>query len=121
MMFFDSYAILEIINQNEAFLKFKDEEIITNTLNFSEVYYSLLRIYNKKTADYWASNLNCIFIDITKEIVMEAAEFKYNHKKQKLSYADCIGYVTALKNNLLFVTGDKEFSKFKEVLFMFKM
>ncbi len=118
MIFFDSYAILEIIGQNEAFSKFANETIITNTLNFSEVYYSLLRIYDKNTADYWASHLDFEFIEITSKIGLEAAQFKYKHKKQKLSYADCIGYVTAKRNNMLFLTGDKEFKRFKKVLFV---
>ena len=118
MIFFDSYAILEIIGQNKAFSKFRNESIITNALNFSEVYYSLLRIYNKKTANFWATNLNFEFIEITKEIGIQAAQFKLRHKKQKLSYADCIGYITAKKNNMLFLTGDKEFKRFKNVLYV---
>lgn len=117
MTFFDSYAILEIIGQNKAFSKFSNETIITNALNYSEVYYSLLRIYNKKTADYWASKLNFEFIEITPEIGIEAAQLKFKHKKQKLSYADCIGYITAKRNNMLFLTGDKEFRKLRNVLF----
>ncbi len=118
MIFFDSYAILEIIGQNPEFSRFADERVITNALNFSEVYYSLLRIYNKQTADFWAKNLDFEFIEITPEIGVEAAQFKFKHKKQKFSYADCIGYISAKRNNMRFLTGDKEFRNFKDVLFV---
>ena len=45
-------------------------------------------------------------------------KFKIKYKKQDLSYADCIGYIYAIKNNLLFLTGDKEFKDLKSVEFV---
>jgi predicted nucleic acid-binding protein len=116
--FFDSYAIIEIIDQNNAYSKFKDSIIITNLLHLAEVYYYFLRNYNEKTADYWMSNLDFSFIDITPSAVIEASKFKYKHKKAKLSYADAIGYITAQKNGLKFLTGDKEFKNMGGVEFV---
>ncbi len=39
-------------------------------------------------------------------------------KKNALSYADAIGYVCALENNLVFVTGDDAFKGLKGVKFL---
>ena len=113
--FFDSYAIIEIINQNESYKKFKQETIITNVLNLAEVYYFLLKKYNEKTANYWAIHLNFHFLEISSDITIKAAKFKHNYLKEGLSYADCIGYITALKNNLTFLTGDEKFKNKEKV------
>ncbi len=116
--FFDSYAIIEIIKQNESYLKFENITMITNSLHLAEVYYFLLRIYNERTADYYMSNLDFSFLDITPELSIKASRLKHKHRKQKLSYADCIGYITALENNMKFVTGDKQFENMKDVEFL---
>ncbi len=107
--FFDSSVILEIIGKNESFSKFQGALLLTNTLNLSEVHNVLLRAHNEQTADYWATHLNFYFLQITPEIAIEASKFKHKNKKENLSYADCIGYITSLKNNLKFLTGDKKF------------
>jgi len=120
MMFFDSYAILEIINGNSNYEKYSQEIIITNYLNLSEIFYSLLKRVNEKIAKQIIENLDIEFINMDKEISINAALFKEKHKKKKLSYADCIGYVTALKSKLKFLTGDKEFKKLNNVEFVRK-
>lgn len=118
MMFFDSYAIIEIINLNKNYLEFSDEIIISNSLNLAEVYYALLKTTNQKTADYFLEKLDIKLLEITKEISIEAAKFRFNNKKKKISFADAIGYVTALKLNMKFLTGDKEFRDFENVEFV---
>ena len=109
--FFDSSAIIEIIDQKEAYLKFQDEVLVTNTLNLAEVYNHYLRKHNEQTADYWVSNLPFEFLEITKEIAIKGAKFRHKHEKENISYADSIGYETALANNLLFVTSDERFKE----------
>jgi predicted nucleic acid-binding protein len=116
--FFDSYAIIEIINQNESYKKFSDVKIITNTLNLAEVHYYFLREHNEQTADYWVSNLNFHIVDIPIGIAIDASKFRYKNKKLGLSYADCIGHITALNNNLKFITGDNKFENMPNVEFM---
>lgn len=116
--FFDTYALVEIINQNQSYIKFADEIIITTSLNISELYYYLLINYNQQTADYWIKNLNLQFFNITSEIAVESARFRYKYKKMKLSYADCIGYILSLRNNLKFLTGDRQFKNMKNVEFV---
>lgn len=116
--FFDSYAIIEIINQNESYLRYKDCVIITNLLHLAEVYYYLLLNHNVKTADYWAARLDFSFLDFSEEVSLKASAFKFKHKKLKLSYADCMGYITVRKHGLFFLTGDRQFKEMSGVEFV---
>lgn len=116
--FFDSSAIIDIINYPEKNEDFKVRTIITNALNLAEVHNFFLREHGEQTADYWAIHLNLYFLAITPEIAIEASKFKHQHKKENLSYADCIGYITALKNNLRFLTGDEKFKNKENVEFI---
>ncbi|MBU1159908.1 hypothetical protein KKD04_01860 [Patescibacteria group bacterium] len=118
--FYDSYAIIEILERNENYLKFSEHIIITSTLNLFEVYYYLLIKHNKITADYWAKNLNLDFLEISPIISVEASKFRFDNKKEKLSLVDCVGYILALKNNLKFLTGDEKFKNKKNVEFVKK-
>ena len=106
MIFFDSYAILEIVKGNP------------NYLRFGEVFYSLLKEVNAKTAKDVINKLNIDFLNIAEDIAIDSAIFRYKNKRKKLSYADCIGYITALRNNMRFLTGDKEFKGMKNVEFV---
>jgi predicted nucleic acid-binding protein len=116
--FYDSYAIIEMLENNPKYLKFSEDIITTSTINLFEVYYYLLKKYNKPTADYWSRILDLIFLEITPKISIEASKFKFRYKKDKLSLVDCIGYVLAIRNNLKFLTGDKKFKNKLNVEFV---
>ena len=118
MIFFDSYAILEIIKGNPNYEKFKNQIIITNTLNLSEVCYSLLKELDEEIIHKIINKFNFQFLEINESIAIESAVFRYKNKNKKLSYADCIGYIIAQKYDLIFLTGDKEFEKMKNVEFV---
>ncbi|MBU0906850.1 MAG: PIN domain-containing protein [Nanoarchaeota archaeon] len=115
--FFDSYAIIEIIKTNPNYDKFIDQPIVTNALNLAEVHYHLLNTTDKQSTENLIENLEMQFIEITPSLALKAAEFRHAHKKAKVSYADCIGYISAKQNSLLFLTGDKEFESFDNVEF----
>jgi uncharacterized protein len=116
--FFDSYAIIEIINGNENYRFVANSNIITSTMNLAEVYYALLIGKNKETAELVLEKFDFEFLDVTSEIAIDSALFRYKHKKQKLSYIDCVGYILSKKNGLAFLTGDKEFEKIDGVKFV---
>ena len=56
-------------------------------------------------------------VSIDDETLKNAIKFRKKHKKNNLSYTDCIGYNYALMHNLKFLTGDKEFRDFDNVEF----
>ncbi|MEK6889326.1 MAG: PIN domain-containing protein [Nanoarchaeota archaeon] len=116
--FFDSYAIIEVINQSPNYEKIKDIPIITNALCLGEVYFYFLKVHNKQTADFWIDKLKVELTPIIKEATLEASYFKFNHKSKNFSYPDCIGYIMAKKLGIKFLTGDREFKDMENVEFV---
>ena len=115
--FFDTYAIIEILKGNDNYEKYKKNKVLTGILNIIELHYFLLRrdeqLARKITLDY-----SKFILPLTLDIIFEANIFRYKNKRKKISTADSIGYVLALKNNILFLTGDKEFKGLDNVEFV---
>lgn len=116
--FFDSYAIIELTDGKKNYQQFGDEIITTTVMNLAEVYYILLVDGGYEKAENALRKLNPSVLDITPEIAVEAARFRFKHRKLKFSYIDCVGYITALRHNLLFLTGDDAFEDFSHVQFV---
>jgi len=118
--FFDSYAIIEIIKNNQNFLPYMDEEISISLFNLAEIYWSALLDHEKEKADNIYSKFRENVIEIDDETLREAIQFRKEHKKQDLSYTDCIGYICAKRNGLKFLTGDSKFEHLPFVEFVKK-
>jgi uncharacterized protein len=106
---FDSYAIIEITQGNSNYKPYKGAICITTKLNMFEVFYSILKQYGEEKSTLILNKYYPTVIEYGKEIIKEAALLKVKHKKQKLSMADCIGYIIAKRYHVPFLTGDKEF------------
>ena len=115
--FYDTYAIMSLIEGKDNYSKYKSNIITTSILNLGELYNILLRSHGKQTADYWAKKLNFNFIEIGKDSIIRAVKFRFDNKKERLSLTDCVGYILALKNNIKFLTGDGKFENKKDVEF----
>lgn len=115
--FLDTYALIEIIKGNRKYKKFLEDDLHTSILNLYELYFNLLKDFNESTAKKYFLQFKHILIHFNDEVIFQASEFKLAHKKQKLSYTDCLGYAIALENNMKFLTGDKEFRDIKNVEF----
>lgn len=116
----DTYALVEIANGNPKFsFLMKEDFIITNT-TLAEFYRILLRDKDKEEAEYWVEKLSNFTVNITKEIMLKAQEFRFANKKKDLSFFDCVGYIFSKENNYTFVTGDKEFRDLENVKFIQK-
>ncbi len=108
--FFDTYAFFEIIEGNKNYdLYKKNVGIITTKLNLMELHYGLLIRYGKEKAERYYNRLLQFTVDVDDVMLKKANEFRASLKKKKLSYVDCIGYVTARAIGVKFLTGDKEF------------
>ena len=117
--FFDTYAFYEIIAGNPHYQSFtKDVKIVTTQPNLMELYYQLLSIYDKETAIKFFLRYEEFIVPITSSIIIEAMDFRRQHYKQNLSYADCIGYIIARQLNILFLTGDQQFQDKPNVRFV---
>ncbi len=115
--FLDTYALIEIIDENPAYEKYLDFECSTCVFNLYELAFQMLK-RNEALAVESFSRFLRFSIRIEDEWLLEAARFKMLHKKKGLSYADCIGYVAAMKSGTVFLTGDKEFKGMPNVEFV---
>ncbi|MBI2004092.1 PIN domain-containing protein [Candidatus Pacearchaeota archaeon] len=118
--FFDSYAIIEILKENPKYRRFIMEPVTLTIFNLAEIYYSILNDYSGEKADKVYEVYKKAVVEISEEILKEAMKFRKKNKKRDLSYADCIGYIYSIKNNLIFLTGDKEFKELDNVEFVGK-
>ena len=117
--FYDSYAILEFINGNPNYSKyFIKHEGVTTLYNVMEVFYITLREEGEEKAKKILNFMKSITIYPSFDDVENSMKFRLIHKKKKLSYADCLGYTMANKNNIKFLTGDKEFKEITNVEFV---
>lgn len=116
--FFDSYALVELAKGNPKYAHFGESRITITIFNLVEFAYSVLVDYGEAKAYEVYKKLKCCVIEIDEEVTIEAVKFRRAYKKLDLSYADCIGYIYALKNNLQFLTGDEKFRNFTGVEFV---
>lgn len=113
--FFDTYALIEILLGNKNYEPYKKNVgTVVTKLNLMELYYFALRSYNEEIANKQFERFLPFVVDFDDEI-KEACYFKINHKKKKLSFADCLGYVIAKKKRIKFLTGDAQFEGFSNV------
>ena len=119
VLFFDSYALYEIIEGNPNYKKYSENiAIITTKLNLMELHYGLLNKYGKEVADKYYDIFVEFTVEINDDLIKKANEFRISLKKKKLSYVDCIGYIIAKSRNIKFLTGDQQFSDLENVEFV---
>ena len=115
--FFDSYALVEIFKGNENYMKYSKCNIVMDYLNLFEIYYNLIKHYDKNIVNVFFGRLKGFCIDLKFEWIKEASELRISLKKD-LSYADCLGYVISRNLKIKFLTGDKEFKGLDNVEFI---
>jgi len=116
--FFDSYAVIELIEGNPNFDRFLDCQCMLTQLNVFEIYTSVLRDWGEEKANECIETYFEYIIPYGPRIIKEASKFRLLHKKRDMSMTDCIGYILALRLGIKFLTGDKEFKDFKNVEFV---
>jgi len=116
--YLDTYAIIEIIKGKESYKKFSSLRLYTSIFNLYELYYSLLRDFGEEIAKKYFLYFKKNMVLINDEYIFAASKFKLKYVKKCLSYADCLGYIIALKNDMKFLTGDKEFEDLENVEFV---
>lgn len=119
--FWDTYAIIEFINGNPKFARFSEESVTITIFNIAEIFWIALREYDEEKANRIFEDYKSAVINVNDETLKEAIKFRKKvYKNKKISYADAIGYIFAVKNNMKFLTGDKEFDGLDNVEFIKK-
>jgi len=118
-LFYDTYALYAIALGKESYrIYVKDHKIFTSLMNLYELYYTLLKEDRKDLAEEFFNRLQGNCIDIKGSTIKKASELRMKEIKRKMSYIDCLGYSLAKENEMKFLTGDKEFEKFEDVMFV---
>ncbi len=115
--FFDSYAIIELIEGNPAYFPYKQSRMATTTLNLIEVHYHLLRKFGERFAEAFFRSLLNAAVDYVPSIP-GANVMRYSMRKKDISTTDCLGYIVAQSAGMKFLTGDKEFKNMPNVEFV---
>ncbi len=107
--FFDTYAIIEILNGNPSYQHYTEVDYAITQLNLIELHYYILRTFGEREAELALTQALKNTANFDEQVITAANKFRFRNKSKELSTADCIGYAYALKNGLTFLTGDKEF------------
>ena len=118
MMCLDTYALIEIARGSPAYSAFFNEDILLADVTLAEFYWVLLRDFGEQAAEHWIKKFIPYSQETTQEVLLKAMKYRFDHKKENLSFFDCAGYLFALENGYDFVTGDKEFKDKKNVVFV---
>ncbi len=121
----DSYALFSYIEGEKGakivaeILKegiYNNAEIFMSVINWGEVYYTVLREQDKKSAELYLKTIErypITIVDVNKTNTLEAAEFKAFYK---MSYADSFAVSLAKNKKAILVTGDKEFLSVEDIV-----
>lgn len=116
--FLDTYALIEVLKGNRAYTNYFDVPFSITKLNLFELHHYLLREKGDEIADRAAEAYIPNLVDYGLAIIKKASKFRTKHKQKDLSMTDCVGYIFAIENGLLFVTGDKGFKDVENVDFI---
>lgn len=110
--------MIEITKANPSYEKYLTEDLTTCALNLYEFFYSCLKDYGEEKAKELFSVFQSVSTTISNEDIFLAAKVKRKYAKNKISYADALGYAMAIQRNMKFLTGDKEFENLEQVEFV---
>lgn len=117
--YFDTYALVEIAQGSQNYAKYREGvKIMTNKLNLMEFAYFLFRINKPEKVELVFKDYLKYNVEPSANALVEATKLKFIHRKMKLSYADCLGYITAKENKVKFLTGDEKFKGMPNVEFV---
>lgn len=114
----DTYALWEIHLGNPRYSKLLNNEFVVTDWTLAEFYKTMLREYNKSTADYWFKKFIQHVRKVEINVLIKAVLFQHENKRKNMSLFDCVGYMYSLDSDLKFVTGDKEFKNRPNVEFI---
>ncbi len=117
-LFFDTYAMIELVQKNPAYEPYLQEDIRTTLWNLGELYYYFVKHGKQREGNEWFAKLLPSVVDITPDAIQKAMLFKHQHRTKKMSMVDCIGYIISQKNKFRFLTGDSAFGNLPNVEFV---
>ncbi len=116
--FFDTYALIEIIRGSQSYKPYLDCKIITTIFNLAELNYNLKKEMSKEMANEHTEKFSEFVVGVSLEDIKQSMDLKSLNRN--LSIPDAIGYTTAKRYSVKFLTGDSYFEKMDNVEFVKK-
>ena len=117
-LFFDTYALIEILRGNPAYASFQEATPIINQFVFAELCTKLVKEVGEQAAFVYADQYIPSVVLTENSAIKEAAVLRCKWHKMRVSFTDCLGYVQAKRMGIKFLTGDKEFKEMDNVEFV---
>lgn len=115
--FFDTYALISLINGNINYLEYSTKTAVINDFVFAEFCYNILKEKNKHTTSF-INEIKPAIVHAEPDWIEEGMRFRIKWKDRSVSITDCVGYIMAKKLGIKFLTGDKEFEGMENVEFV---
>jgi predicted nucleic acid-binding protein len=109
MRVLDTYALIELRNENPKFAHLLNKPFIIIDPTIAELFIVLMKNAGEEEARYWYNKFSFYCKPITRDMMIKGLKFREMNKKDNLSIFDAWGYIFARENNYTFVTGDKAF------------
>ncbi len=116
--FFDSYALVELLEANPSYETYKTKNITCSRLNLFETYYAILKKVGQEAADGFLNRFDGTIADIGNDVIRSAALFRWKYRERRISMTDAIGFTIAAKLGMPFLTGDRQFEDLPNVEFV---
>ena len=116
--FFDTYAIIEVVKGNPAYLPYKNSAAIISVLNLTELHYHITRKFGLQKANEILEEWSKCVITFTTADIIAMTNFKISNAKLEFSLPDSLGYVLANRHGVKFLTGDEGFKGMPNVEFV---
>jgi hypothetical protein len=120
--FLDTYAMMEYVGGNRAYLKYfsSTSRLRTSILNLMELYFHTLRDAGELAADNTFAQFKQYIVPLTDEDVKNGMKFRLRSMSKRLdiSYTDAVGYITSERLGTRFLTGDEAFKHLSNVEFV---
>jgi uncharacterized protein len=114
LYFFDTYALIEVLESRINYAKFVECKSLVTKLNLFELCFYLYRTgVDDATCKRILSSYRGSCVEYGLDVVEHAAKMKICNRS--LSMTDCIGYQVAQEYGIKFLTGDKEFENVEGV------
>ena len=120
MRVLDTYALVEIRNQNPKFAHLLNKPFVITDPTIAELYIVLMKEVGEEEARYWYKRFSSYCKPIDKAVMIKGLKFREMNKKENISIFDAFGYIFSRENNYVFVTGDKAFQHREGVEFIKK-
>ena len=105
----DTSVLVEIHLGNPKLIHYQNKPFVITDLALSEFCGYLLKKHGEKTGDYWFNKLSSFSYSLSKELLYEAAKFRWKLRHKKMSFVDAATYLFSQKTHCTLITTDYDF------------